>query len=167
MCQKTPGCSQDYIFSMQAGYSCPSPAVGLVQNFCALEFSTSQMQIVSLSLQGVQLCPVISSISGIKWTKKSQQCSFPPASWRVNSIPTWCGMFWRAELQKGNISKLQGGKFVIFPNLVLSGPEKPVGATGFKAFWDQTLRAAPESPKSRSIWDQRENNFGGVPYVTQ
>lgn len=77
----------------------------------------------------------------------------------------------KGRVIKGQHFKIAGdlwaGKLVIFPNLVLSGPAKPIGATGSKAFWDQTLRAAPESPKSRSIWDQREKNFGGVPYVTQ
>lgn len=60
-----------------------------------------------------------------------------------------------------------GDKFVIFPNLVLSGPEKPIGTTDSQGFWDQTLGAAPESPKNGSIWDQCEKNFGEVPYVTQ
>lgn len=60
MCQKTPGCSEDYIFSTQAGYSCSSPAVDLVQNPFVLKFSTSKMQIVPLYIQEVQiLCPII------------------------------------------------------------------------------------------------------------
>lgn len=40
------------------------------------------------------------------------------------------------------VGNLWGDEFVIFPNLVLNGPEKPIGTTD-----SQTLGAAPESPK--------------------
>lgn len=49
----------------------------------------------------------------------------------------------------------------------MNGPEKPIGATDSQAFWDQTLGAAPESPKNEDSEISVRKNFGGVPYVTQ
>lgn len=57
------------------------------------------------------------------------------------------------------VGNLWGDEFVVFPNLVMNGLDKPIGTTGSQAFWDQTLGAAPESPKNGRFWDQCEKKF--------